>query len=105
VNAQRKAELLDTIAQAEGLLLDQVIAIGDGANDVLMLEKAGLGIAFRAKQKLREAADTAISAGGLDSILYLLGLSARDLRQVMPSSQEEQSDDRPGSVSRDDVAV
>jgi phosphoserine phosphatase len=82
VNAQRKAELLDTIAQAEGLLLDQVIAIGDGANDILMLEKAGLGIAFRAKQKLREAADTAITASGLDAILYLLGLSARELRQV-----------------------
>jgi phosphoserine phosphatase len=82
VNAQRKAELLETIAQAEGLLLDQVIAIGDGANDILMLEKAGLGIAFRAKQKLREAADTAITASGLDAILYLLGLSARELRQV-----------------------
>jgi len=82
VNAQRKAELLETIAQAEGLLLDQVIAIGDGANDALMLEKAGLGIAFRAKQKLRESADTSITAGGLDAILYLLGLTARDLRQV-----------------------
>jgi phosphoserine phosphatase len=82
VNAQRKAELLETIAQAEGLLLDQVIAIGDGANDILMLEKAGLGIAFRAKQKLREAADTAITASGLDAILYLLGLTARDLRQA-----------------------
>jgi phosphoserine phosphatase len=57
VNAQRKAELLDTIAQSEGILLDQVIAVGDGANDLLMLEKAGLGIAFRAKAKLREAAD------------------------------------------------
>ncbi len=82
VNAQRKAELLETIAQAEGLLLDQVIAIGDGANDILMLEKAGLGIAFRAKQKLREAADTAITASGLDAILYLLGWSARELRQI-----------------------
>jgi phosphoserine phosphatase len=82
VNAQRKAELLETIAQAEGVLLDQTIAIGDGANDVLMLEKAGLGIAFRAKQKLREAADTAITASGLDAILYLLGISAREVRQI-----------------------
>ena len=53
VNAQRKAELLETIAQAEGVLLDQVIAVGDGANDALMLERAGLGIAFHAKPKLR----------------------------------------------------
>jgi phosphoserine phosphatase len=85
INAQRKAELLDTIAQTEGVLLDQVIAVGDGANDLLMLEKAGLGIAFRAKPKLRAAADLAISAGGLDSILYLLGLSAREVDEVLAS--------------------
>jgi phosphoserine phosphatase len=82
VNAQRKAELLETIAQAEGVLLDQVIAVGDGANDALMLERAGLGIAFHAKPKLREAADTSISASGLDAILYLLGISARELQEV-----------------------
>jgi phosphoserine phosphatase len=82
VNAQRKAELLETIAQAEGVLLDQVIAVGDGANDLLMLERAGLGIAFHAKPKLREAADTTISAAGLDAILYLLGISARELQEV-----------------------
>ena len=82
VNGLRKAELLETIAQAEGVLLDQVIAVGDGANDALMLERAGLGIAFHAKPKLREAADTSISAAGLDAILYLLGFSARELQEV-----------------------
>ncbi|RKH42516.1 phosphoserine phosphatase SerB [Corallococcus sicarius] len=82
VNARRKAELLETLARQEGILLEQVIAVGDGANDLLMLEKAGLGIAFRAKPRLREAADTSISAGGLDTILYLLGLTARELREV-----------------------
>jgi phosphoserine phosphatase len=82
VNARRKAELLETLAQAEGILLDQVIAVGDGANDLLMLERAGLGIAFRAKPKLREAADTSISAGGLDTILHLLGLTGRELQEV-----------------------
>lgn len=85
VNAHRKAELLDTIAQSEGILLDQVIAVGDGANDLLMLEKAGLGIAFRAKLKLRAAADTSISAGGLDSILYLLGLNGQEVEEVLAS--------------------
>jgi phosphoserine phosphatase len=83
VNARRKAELLDTIAQSEGILLDQVIAVGDGANDLLMLEKAGLGIAFRAKLKLRAAADTSITTGGLDSILYLLGLNAQEVEEVL----------------------
>ncbi len=82
VNARRKAELLELIAQLEGVLLDQVIAVGDGANDVLMLERAGLGIAFRAKPKLREAADTALSGAGLDAILYLLGISAREVREI-----------------------
>jgi len=82
VNAQRKAELLETIAQAEGVLLDQVIAVGDGANDALMLERAGLGIAFHAKAKLRERADTSISWAGLDAILYLLGISARELQEI-----------------------
>lgn len=82
VNAQRKAELLELIAQLEGVLLDQVIAVGDGANDILMLERAGLGIAFRGKTKLREAADTSISGAGLDAILYLLGISAREIKEI-----------------------
>jgi phosphoserine phosphatase len=82
VNARRKAELLETLARSEGILLDQVIAVGDGANDLLMLERAGLGIAFRAKPRLREAADTSISASGLDAILYLLGLTGRELQEV-----------------------
>jgi phosphoserine phosphatase len=51
-----------------------------------MLEKAGLGIAFRAKLKLRAAADTSISAGGLDSILYLLGLNAHEVEEVLASA-------------------
>jgi phosphoserine phosphatase len=82
VNAQRKAELLEIIAQLEGVVLDQVIAVGDGANDILMLEKAGLGIAFHAKAKLRDAADTAISGAGLDAVLYLLGISAREIKEI-----------------------
>jgi phosphoserine phosphatase len=82
VNAQRKAELVEIIAQLEGVVLDQVVAVGDGANDILMLEKAGLGIAFHAKTKLREAADTSISGAGLDAILYLLGISAREIKEI-----------------------
>ncbi|WP_434387083.1 phosphoserine phosphatase SerB [Melittangium boletus] len=82
VNARRKAELLEQIAHEQGLLREQVIAVGDGANDLLMLERAGLGIAFRAKPKLRQAAAASISAGGLDTILYLLGLTAREVQEV-----------------------
>lgn len=83
VGPQRKADLLDAIAQREGIALEQTIAIGDGANDLLMLEKAGLGIAFHAKQKLKDAADTSLSQGGLDRILYLLGLRARDIKEFL----------------------
>jgi phosphoserine phosphatase len=79
VNAQRKADLLDVIAQQEQIELDQVIAVGDGANDILMLEKAGLGIAFNAKPKVREKADLAISQKNLRTVLYLLGLAEKDL--------------------------
>lgn len=83
VGPQRKADLLETIAQQEGIRLDQTIAIGDGANDSAMIERAGLGIAFHAKQKLREAADTSLNAGGLDRILYLLGLRSRDVQEFL----------------------
>lgn len=83
VNAQRKADLLELIAQREGISLDQVIAIGDGANDLLMLEKAGLGIAFNAKPAVRAQADMALNQKNLRSILYLLGISGRDLTDVL----------------------
>jgi phosphoserine phosphatase len=80
VGPQRKADLLETIAQMERIPLAQTVAIGDGANDLLMLERAGLGIAFHAKPKLRDAAHTSISRGGLDRVLYMLGLSAHDVQ-------------------------
>ena len=82
VNAQRKADILQELSNREGVPLDQVIAIGDGANDLLMLQRAGHGIAFHAKPKLREAAHTAISAMGLDAILYLLGITGRDIASL-----------------------
>jgi len=85
VTPERKANLLASIAEREGISLSQTIAVGDGANDLLMLEKAGLGIAFHAKAKLKAAADTSISAGGLDRLLYLLGLHARDIEHALAS--------------------
>lgn len=82
VNRQRKADLLDSLAQAERVSLDQVIAIGDGANDLDMLHRAGLGIAFNAKQIVREQADYAINQRNLDAILYLLGITDADAEKV-----------------------
>ncbi len=83
VNAQRKADLLELIAQQENIHADQVIAIGDGANDIPMLERAGLGIAFNAKPLVREHADFSINQKNLRSILYLMGISGRDLNEVL----------------------
>ena len=73
VDGRRKAELLSLIAQIENLNLQQVIAVGDGANDLPMLNCAGLGIAFHAKPKVKENAKQSISNIGLDGVLYLLG--------------------------------
>jgi len=82
VDGARKAQLLEEIAGREGITLDQVIAIGDGANDLPMLGKAGLGIAFNAKARVREQADTHINQQSLESILYLLGLSEREMTEL-----------------------
>jgi len=79
VNAQRKANLLEQLASEEGVDRKQTIAIGDGANDLPMLARAGLGIAFHAKPVVRQAAEHRVSTMGLDAILYLLGVRDRDL--------------------------
>ena len=79
IDGQRKAEILVEIANKLGLSLEQVIAVGDGANDLAMLNIAGLGIAFRAKPLVKASAKHAISNVGLDGILYLLGYSDKDI--------------------------
>ena len=83
VDGQRKAELLKQLAEKENLNLQQVIAVGDGANDLPMLSLAGLGIAFRAKPLVKQSADHAISELGLDGILYLLGVRDRDSEELL----------------------
>ncbi len=79
VDGARKATLLREIAAREGIRLEQVIAVGDGANDLPMLSIAGLGIAFHAKPIVTRQARHAIATVGLDGILYLLGMRDRDV--------------------------
>jgi phosphoserine phosphatase len=79
INGAKKAELLAEIAEREGISLEQVVAVGDGANDIPMLNLAGMGIAYRAKPLVRQSADQSISCLGLDGLLYLLGVRDRDL--------------------------
>jgi len=70
-----KAKIVNQVSSEEGILLDQTVAIGDGANDVLMLGQAGLGIAYNAKDRLRKAASMSVGRARLKNILYLLGIS------------------------------
>ncbi|MEJ2664190.1 MAG: phosphoserine phosphatase SerB [Spirochaetia bacterium] len=79
VNGPMKAEILKKIAFKEDIHIEQVIAVGDGANDLPMLNAAGLGIAFHAKPKVKENAKHTISTIGLDAILYLMGFRDREM--------------------------
>jgi phosphoserine phosphatase len=79
VDRAGKATALAAFAAAAGVPLARTIAVGDGANDIDMLAVAGLGIAFNAKPVVREAADAAVSVPYLDAILFLLGISRRDI--------------------------
>ena len=79
VDGAKKAEYLQAIADKEGIHIDQTIAVGDGANDLPMLNLAGLGIAFHAKPTVKESASTSISSLGLDGVLYLLGYHDRHI--------------------------
>lgn len=79
VDGNKKAEYLKEIAQKEGIDIAQTIAVGDGANDLPMLNLAGLGIAFHAKPKVKDNAQSSISSIGLDGVLYLLGYHDRHI--------------------------
>jgi phosphoserine phosphatase len=78
VDAMAKREALVEVREQLGLTRHDVLAIGDGANDKLMIEEAGLGIAFRAKPALVEAADGELRHHGLDALLWVQGVSRRD---------------------------
>ncbi len=78
VDGKRKAALLEELAAKEKIGTQQVIAVGDGANDLPMLSKAGLGVAFRAKPLVKETARHSISNLGLDAVLYLIGFRDRE---------------------------
>jgi len=74
-----KAKIVNVVSDAEGVLLDQTVAIGDGANDVLMLGQAGLGIAYNARGKLDRAANMSLGQARLKNILYILGISEEEM--------------------------
>lgn len=82
IDAEEKARIIEEIAMREGISMDRVIAIGDGANDRIMIEKAGLGIAFNAKQILKEIADGSISKTNLIGIAGILKLPSEFTKRL-----------------------
>ncbi len=79
VDRRRKADLLEEFAGRAGVPLSQTVAVGDGANDLDMLSRAGFGIAFNAHPVVRQAADTAVSVPYLDAVLFLLGITREEV--------------------------
>jgi phosphoserine phosphatase len=83
VNAAQKARLVNQMACDEGIPLDQVVAIGDGANDSLMLTQAGLGIAYNAKKALDQVANVTLSHARFKHVFHLLGITEDDIDEAM----------------------
>ena len=86
VDRAAKADFVRRVAAKEGIPLDQVVAVGDGANDLDMLSTAGLGIAFNARAVVREAADTALNVPYLDAVLFVLGISREEIIEAESAS-------------------
>jgi phosphoserine phosphatase len=74
-----KAKIVNLVASEEGVFLDQTVAIGDGANDMLMLGQAGLGIAYNAKKSLERVANMSLGRARLKNILYILGITEEEM--------------------------
>ncbi|MBN8429932.1 phosphoserine phosphatase SerB [Microbulbifer salipaludis] len=88
VDGARKAHLLQEIAEEMHLSLEQVVAVGDGANDLPMLALGALGIAFHAKPKVRAEAPQAIDGFELDAALYLFGLNDRQIEALLDDATQ-----------------
>jgi len=82
IDAEAKEKTLVALAEKEGFSLRQVVAVGDGANDIKMLARAGLGIAFNAKPMVQRHARASINQSNLKLILYFLGINGKDLQEL-----------------------
>jgi phosphoserine phosphatase len=83
IDANQKRSLLHSIAAENGVDIVQTVAVGDGANDLLMLHAAGLGVAFKAKSKVQLEAPTRLNSESLLDILYLFGLGNDEIQELI----------------------
>lgn len=83
VGKERKRDLLVEIAAKEGIDLSQVVAVGDGANDLLMLDRAGLGVAWNAKPRVQMEADARLNSESLLDLLYLFGFTHEEIEHLI----------------------
>ncbi|UCG64296.1 MAG: phosphoserine phosphatase SerB [Deltaproteobacteria bacterium] len=82
IDAAEKARIVNQIPCDEGILLDQTVVVGDGANDALMLGQAGLGIAYNAKKRLDRVANVALGRARMAHIFHLLGITEEDIAEA-----------------------
>jgi phosphoserine phosphatase len=83
VHAQKKRQHVLEISQKEGILLDQVVCVGDGANDLPMMGVAGLGVAFHAKPKVQLAAPARLNTKSMQDLLYLFGITKEEQDELL----------------------
>jgi phosphoserine phosphatase len=93
IDASAKEQALISISKQEGFSLKQVVAVGDGANDIHMLARAGLGIAFNAKSVVQKHANAGINQSNLELILYFLGISGKELQELRDVSRSSPKSD------------
>ena len=89
IDEKRKGELIGELAEKENLLREEIVAVGDGANDRFMLSNSGLGIAINPKDVLKKVADGVITKENLRGMLYCLGAPEKKLRELFPEKQEK----------------
>ncbi len=93
-----KADALRRFAAQAGVAVSQAVAVGDGANDLDMIAAAGLGVAFNARQVVRDAADASVSVPYLDTVLYLLGVSRDDVEDADEGDAAAAAGGQPGGT-------
>jgi phosphoserine phosphatase len=91
IDSKRKGELIRELAKKENLLLEEIVAVGDGANDRFMLQSSGLGIALNPKDILKKVADGVLTKENLTGILYCLGAPEKKLREVLPKNSKKKT--------------